>query len=128
MQGELDIDDELTDHGPVPVKPMLCGLVGSLATLTAMLALSAEPPPVGVNFTAIVHDECGAAVVPQVPPAIAKSLEFGPLKLSLNGSENPDRLVTVAFSDFDDFVSVPYAIEVGVTVAGMVGPVLILIA
>ena len=41
----------------------MCGLVGSLATLTAMLALSAGPPAVGVNFTATVHDECAAAVV-----------------------------------------------------------------
>jgi hypothetical protein len=36
---------------------MLCGLVGSFATMTDMIALSAEPEPVGVNFTAIVHDE-----------------------------------------------------------------------
>ena len=119
------ISNALRDHGPVPVRLMLCGLVGSFATLTAMLALSAEPPPVGVNFTAIVHDECAAAVAPQVPPATVKSLAFAPLKLSLNGSENPDRLVTVAFKVFDVVFSVPYAIEVGVTVAGIVGPVLI---
>ena len=103
---------------------MLCGLVGSFATLTAMLALSAAPAPVGVNFTAIVHGECGATAVLQVPPVIAKSPAFVPLRLSLNGRENPDRLVTVAFNVFDDFVSVPYASEVGATVAGMVGPVL----
>ena len=90
-----------------------------------MLALSAEPPLVGVNFTAIVHDECAAAVAPHVPPATVKSLAFEPLKLSLNASENPDRSVTVAFSVFDVALSVPYAIEVGVTVAGIVGPVLI---
>ena len=119
------ISTVLPDHGPVPVRPMLCGLVGSFATVTVMVALSAEPPAVGVNFTAIVHDECGAVDVPQVPPATAKSLAFAPLKLSPNGSENPDKLVTVAFSVFDAFVSVPYAIEVGATVAGMVGPVLI---
>jgi len=94
-------------QGPVPVKLMLCGLVGSFATVTIMLALSAEPPPVGVNFTAIVHDECGAAAVPQVPPASAKSFEFAPLRLSLSGNENPDKLVTVALSVFDDLVSVP---------------------
>ena len=93
---------------------MLCGLVGSLVTFTAMLALSAEPPPVGVNFTAIVHDEFAAAIAPQVPPATVKSLAFAPLKLSLNGSENPDRLVTVAFKVFDAVFSVPKAIEVGV--------------
>jgi hypothetical protein len=90
-----------------------------------MLALSAEPPPVGVNFTAIVHDEFAAAIAPQVPPATVKSLAFAPLKLSLSGSENPDRLVTVAFKVFDAVFNVPKAMEVGVTVAGMVGPVLI---
>ena len=95
------------NQGPVPVKLMLYGLVGSFATLTVRLALSGEPPPAGVNFTAIVHDECGDAAVPQVPPAIAKSLEFAPLKLSLSGNENPDKLVTAAFSVFDGFVSVP---------------------
>ena len=103
---------------------MLCELVGSFATLTAMLALSAEPPPVGVNFTAIVHDECAAAIAPQVPPATVKSLGLAPLKPSLSGSENLDRLVTVAFKFFDAVLSVPKEIEVGATVAGMVGPVL----
>lgn len=96
-----------------------------MVTLTAILALSAEPPPVGVNFTAIVHDEFAAAVAPQVPPATVKSPAFAPLILSLNGSENPDRLVTVVFKVFDVAFSVPKAIEVGVTVAGIVGPVLI---
>jgi len=62
---------------------------------------------VGVNFTAIVHDECAAAEVLQVPPATVKSPAFAPPKLSLNASENPDRLVTVAFSVFDVVVSVP---------------------
>ena len=104
---------------------MLCGLVGSFETLTATLALSAEPPPVGVNLTAMVHEECAAAVVPQVPPATVKSPAFAPLKLSLSDNANPDRLVTVAFNVFDVVFSVPYAIEVGVTVAGIVGPVLI---
>ena len=89
-----------------------------------MLALSAEPPPVGVNFTAIVHDEFATAIAPQVSPPIVKSLAFAQLKLSLNGSENPERLVTVTFKVFDVVLSVPYAIEVGATVAGMVGPVL----
>ena len=97
----------ITDHSPVPVRIILCGLVGSLATLTAMLALSAEPPPAGVNFTAMVHDECAAAVAPHVPPATVKSPAFAPLKLSLNASENPDRLVTVAFSVLDVVVRVP---------------------
>jgi hypothetical protein len=89
-----------------------------------MLALSAEPPPVGVNFTAIVHDEFATAIAPQVPPATVKSLAFAPLKFSVNGSENPERLVTVTFKVFDVVFSVPYAIELGATVAGMVGPVL----
>src|ERR1700693_2863065 len=115
----------LCAQGPVPVRLMLCGLVGSSATLPATLAVSAEPPPLGVNFTAIVHDECAAAIAPHVPPATVKSPAFAPLKLSLNASENPDRLVTVAFNVLDVVFSVPYAIEVGVTVAGMVGPVLI---
>ena len=115
----------LRDHGPVPVRLILCGLVGSFVTLTVMLALSADPPPVGVNFTPIVHDEFAAAIAPQVPPPTVKSLAFAPLKLSLNGNENPDRLVTVAFTVFDVVFSVSKAMEVGVTVAGMVGPVLI---
>jgi len=62
-----------------------------------MLALSGDPPPVGVNVTAIVQLELGNAVVPQLPlPVTAKSPAFGPLMLSLTGSENADRLVTVA--------------------------------
>ena len=92
-----------------------------------MLALSGTPAPVGVNVTAIVHVECANIDAPQVPlPVTKKSVAFGPLMLSLKGSENPDRLVTVAFNVFDDTfeVSVPYASVAGVTVAGMVGPVL----
>ena len=106
---------------------MLCGLLGSLPTFTAMLALSADPPPVGVNVTAIVHDDLAAAVSVHVPPATAKSPAFVPLKLLLKGSGNFDRLVTVTFSVFDFIfdVSVPYASVIGVTVAGIVGPVLI---
>jgi hypothetical protein len=123
-QSKLDID-AFSNYGPVPVRLRMCGLVGSLATLTAMLALSAEPPAVGVNFTATVHDECAAAVAPQVPPATAKSLAFAPLKLSLDGSEDPDRLVTVAFNVLEVVFRVPYAIVAGATVAGIVGPVLV---
>ena len=81
--------DCLSDHGPVPVRLMLWGLVGSLPTPTAIVALSAEPPPVGVNFTATVHDECAATAAPQVPPTTEKSAAFAPLKLALSGSENP---------------------------------------
>ena len=105
---------------------MLCQLVGSLPTFTAMLALSADPPPVGVNVTAIVQLELGVAVALHVPPVTVKSPEFVPLKLSLTASENFDRLVTVTFSVFDFIfdVSVPYASVIGVTVAGIVGPVL----
>jgi hypothetical protein len=36
---------------------MLWGLLGSLPVLTDMLAFSADPPPVGVNVTAIVQLE-----------------------------------------------------------------------
>jgi len=80
---------------------MLCGLVGSLPIVTAMLALSADPPPVGVNVTAIVHVELAEIVEVQVPvPVTVKSLEFVPLMLSPNGNENPDLLVTVAFNVF----------------------------
>ena len=91
-----------------------------------MLALSAEPPPVGVNVTAIVQLESAVSVEPQVPPVTVKSLWFVPLILSLKGSENPDRLVTVTFSVFGDVlaVNVPYASVSGVTVAGIVAPVL----
>ena len=111
-------------HGPVPVRLILCGLVGSLLTVTAMLALSAAPPPaVGVKVTAIVQLELGDAAAPQVPPVTVKSPAFAPLKLTPRDSENPDKLMTVALRVFD-VVVVPYASEVGVTVAGIVGPVL----
>jgi hypothetical protein len=105
---------------------MLCGLLGSLPILTAMLALSDDPPPVGVNVTAIVHDELADTVEPQVPPVTAKSLAFIPLKLSLTGSEDPDLLVTVTSLVFGDVlaVSVPYARVTGAIVSGIVGPVL----
>src|ERR1035437_410479 len=101
---------------------MLYGLLGSLPTVTAMLALSADPPPVGVNLTAIVQLELGVAVELQVPPVTVKSLWFVPPKRSLIGSENFDKLVTVTFFVFD--VRMPYASAVGVTVAGIVAPVL----
>jgi hypothetical protein len=56
----------------------------------------------------------------------AKSVAFAPLMLSLTGSENPDRLVTVVFKVFDGTVdvSLPNASAVGATVAGIVRPVL----
>ena len=112
-------------HGPVPVRLMLCGLVGSLLTFTAMLALSAAPPPaVGANVTAIVQLELADAAAPQVPPVTVKSPAFAPLMFSLKVSENGDKLVTVAFKVFDVVVSVPYESEFGVVVAGIVGPVL----
>ena len=41
---------------------MLCGLVGSPPTVTAMLALSVDPPLVGVNVTATVQLDFGDAV------------------------------------------------------------------
>jgi hypothetical protein len=57
---------------------MVCGLVGSLLTLTASAALSADVV-VGLNVTATVHDDLAASVAPQVPvPATVKSLAFTP--------------------------------------------------
>ena len=103
---------------------MLCGLVGSLPMLTAMLALSAAPPAVGVNFTAMVQCELGKAVVPHVPPVTTKSPAFAPLKLWLKVRESGDRLVTVAFRVLEVVFSVPYGNVTGVTVAGIVGPLL----
>ena len=85
----------------------MCGLVGSLPIVTAMLALSDEPPAVGVNVTAIVQLAFGDAVAVQVPPVTAKSLEFGLLMmLSPSGSENGDLLVTVVFSVLDGTLAV----------------------
>jgi hypothetical protein len=126
VAGEPIYDDKLCNHGPVPVRLMWCGLVGSLPTVTAMLALSADPPPAGVNVTATVQFDFGDAIAVHVPPVTAKSVAFAPLMLSLTGSGNPDRLVTVVFKVFDGTVdvSVPNASVVGATVAGMVGPVL----
>ncbi len=43
----------------------LYGLFGSPPMYTAMLALSGNPPPVGVNLTAIMHDELGDTTVRQ---------------------------------------------------------------
>ena len=93
--------------------------------LTAMLALSSAPPAAGVNVTAIVQRKPGKAVLPQVPPVTAKSPAFAPLKFPLKGSENVDRLVTVRFRVLDVVFSVPYASVTGVTVAGIVGPLVI---
>ena len=94
--------------------------------VTAMLALSADPPPVGVNVTAMVQLELAGAVPAQVPPVTAKSLAFAPLKLSPTDSEDPDLLVIVTSLVFVDTfaVSVPYASVTGVIVSGIVGPVL----
>jgi hypothetical protein len=110
------------------VSAILCGLVGSLPILTAILALSADPLLLGVNFTAIVQLECAGTVPPpHVPPVTAKSPAFAPPILpSLTDSKNPDKLVTVIFLVFDFVVSVPNAsVLAGDTVAGIVGPVLI---
>jgi hypothetical protein len=73
----------------VPVRATLCGLVGSLLTVTAMLALSGEPPPVGANVTAIVQLESGDAVAVHVPPVTAKSLALLPVMLSLTAVKIP---------------------------------------
>jgi hypothetical protein len=112
-------------YGPVPLRLMLCGLVGSLPIVTAMLALSGVGPSVGMKVTAIVQLELGGAIVAQVPPVTAKSFALFPLKLSPTDSGNPDRLVTVTFLVFDGtLVSVPYASVIGATVVGIVDPVL----
>jgi hypothetical protein len=74
---------------------MLYGLVGSLPMLTDILALSGEPPAVGVKVTAIVQVEFAATVEPHVPPLGTKSLAFDPLMLSLTDSDDPALLVIV---------------------------------
>lgn len=79
---------------------MLCGLVGSLPIVTDMLALSGEPPPVGVKVAAIVQAEFGDAVAAHVPPVILKSVAFAPLIISVNDNGNPERLVTVTLLVF----------------------------
>src|ERR1700735_836102 len=119
------ISRNLLPHGPVPERVIVCGLVGSPVRLSLMLALSA-PWTVGVKVTATVQVELGGVATPQVPPVTAKSPGFAPLKLSPIGSENPDRLSTVAFNVFDGIFAVrgPYASFAGVTVAGIVAPVL----
>jgi hypothetical protein len=115
--------ERFSPQGPVPVSAILCGLVGSLPIVTAILALSAAGPAVGVNVIAIVHVELADAVPPQVPPVTAKSPAFGPAILpSLTANEKADRFVTVMF--FVLFgcatVVVPNASVVdGVTVAGI---------
>ena len=93
--------------------------------LTAMLALSATPLWLGVNFTPIVQCELAEAVAVQVPPLTVKSPAFVPLTLSFKGNENGDKLVAVRYLVAEGAVSVPYAIEVGVTVAGIVCAVVI---
>jgi hypothetical protein len=116
----------LVVHDPVSVRLMLCGLLGSLPMVIAMLPLSADPPPVGVKVTAIVHDEFAGAEAPQLPPFTAKSFAFVPLKLSLTDSDDPDLLVMVTSLVFEGVfdVRVPYASVTGVIVTGIVGPVL----
>jgi hypothetical protein len=113
-------------HGPVPVRVMLWGLVGSLLTVTAMLALSDDPPAVGVNVTAMVQVELAGAVLPQVPPLTVKSFALLPLKLSPTDSGKPDLLVIVTSLVLVEVlaVSVPYARVTGAIVSGIVGPVL----
>lgn len=68
----------------------------------------------------------GDAVAVHVPPVTSKSFALLPVMLSLTGSENPDRLVSVTVLVFVGIfdVSVPYASVTGATVAGIVGAVL----
>lgn len=66
-----------SDSGHFAVRLTLCGLVGSLPTLIAILAVSVDPPPMGVNVTAVVQFELGDAVASQALLAsLAKSLAF----------------------------------------------------
>jgi hypothetical protein len=106
----------------------LCGLVGSLPIVTAILPLSADAWSVGVNVIAIVHDEFAATDDPHVPPVTAKSPAFAPLGLpSFTESEDPDRLVTVMSLVLDGVlaVSVPNAsVADGITVAGIFSAVI----
>jgi len=53
-------------YGPIPVRLMLCGLVGSLPTLTATFALSGVGPTVGVNVAAIMQVELRNTVPPHL--------------------------------------------------------------
>jgi hypothetical protein len=97
-----------------------------LLTVTAMLALSDDPPAVGVKVTAMVQLELAGAVLPQVPPLTVKSVAFVPPKLSPTDSGKPDLLVTVTSLVLVGVfaVSVPYARVTGAIVSGIVGPVL----
>src|SRR5260370_35106764 len=103
---------------------MLCGLVGSEPTVTASIALSAEIT-VGLKVTAMVHDVLPERFAPQEPPVIVKSAALVPLSALLIERLKGDLLVTVAFKGFDDVCeTVPYESVAGVTVSGIVGPVL----
>ena len=79
----------------MPVRVILWGLVGSLLTVTAMLALSDDPPAVGVKVTEMVQVELGDAVAVQVPSRNGEVGRIGAVMLSLTDSGKPDRLVTV---------------------------------
>ena len=82
----------------------------------------------GREFRRYGHAMSVRQCTPQVPgPMIVKSPAFVPLMLSLSDSENPERSVTVTFSVFVGYfaVSVRTQSVIGVTVAGIVAPVLI---
>jgi hypothetical protein len=98
----------------------LCRLVGSLPTVTAMLAVSDDPPPVGAKVTAMLQLVLAGAVPAQAPPLTVKSVAFGPLKLSPTDSGKPDLLVIVTFLVLVGVlaVSVPYARVTGAIVSG----------
>jgi hypothetical protein len=78
----------------------LCGLVGSLLTVTCNVADS-EAATVGLNVTAIVHEELPPRFGPQVPPVTVKSAAFVPLTPLLTESVKGDLFVTVALSVLD---------------------------
>jgi hypothetical protein len=107
-------------YEPVPVRLTIWGLVGSCGTLTTSDALSAAAV-VGLNLTAIVHDELPPSDAPQVPPATVKSVALTPLIALPIEIVNGDLLVTVVLSVLDDdWDTIPYGSVIGATVSGIV--------
>lgn len=95
----IDVDEAV--YEPLPVSFTVCGPVGSCATLTASVALSAAVV-VGLNLTPIVHDELPANDAPQVPPVTVKSDASAPLSAVPNEIVNGDLLVKVVLSILED--------------------------
>jgi len=111
----------LTGVTPVPESASECGLVGSWPMLTLRVALSTVSE-LGVKLTAIRQTLLPA----QVPlGATPKSAALGPVMPWLSVSVNGERLVTFTVLSVlvADCATLPNANFVGVTVAGIVGPV-----